>query len=258
MLLTDLEVSLLAARGEVAAALAAAQRILQAADGRTSRLHRWLWPLLATTAPVARTATPPESPDELAAAAAEVLRLAARHAEAVQPLVPVQYALAAAYRAAAGQADAAAWDRVASAWERLGEPYRLARALVSAAEAALAGDGNRGAAGERLRRAAGLADVLGARPLSEEISALARRARIDVARGEAQGRVSPGLGLTDRELEVLRLVAAGRSNRDIAAELFISAKTASVHFSNIMAKLGVHTRVQAAAIAHQAGITATG
>ncbi len=57
---------------------------------------------------------------------------------------------------------------------------------------------------------------------------------------------------------MLRLVAAGRSNRDIAAELFISAKTASVHFSNIMAKLGVHTRVQAAAIAHQAGITATG
>ena len=53
-------------------------------------------------------------------------------------------------------------------------------------------------------------------------------------------------------------MAAGRSNRDIAAELFISAKTASVHFSNIMAKLGVHTRVQAAAIAHQAGITATG
>jgi DNA-binding NarL/FixJ family response regulator len=91
----------------------------------------------------------------------------------------------------------------------------------------------------------------------EEISALAKRARIDVARGEADDRASPRLGLTDRELEVLRLVAAGRNNRDIAAELFISAKTASVHVSNILAKLGVHTRVEAAAIAHQAGVIGT-
>ena len=59
-----------------------------------------------------------------------------------------------------------------------------------------------------------------------------------------------GLGLTDREFEVLRLVAAGRSNRDIAAELFISAKTASVHVSNILAKLGAANRGEAAAIAH--------
>jgi DNA-binding CsgD family transcriptional regulator len=258
MLLTDLEVSLLAARGEASAALAAAQRILQAAAERSSGLKRFLWPLLATTARVASTAMAPGSPDGLAAAAGETLQLAARHAGSVQSVTPVQRAHAAAYRAAAGQAGVAAWDGVASAWSQLGEPYRRARALVSAAEAALAGDGDRGAAGERLRQAAGLADELGARPLSEEISALARRARIDVARGEADDRASPRLGLTDRELEVLRLVAAGRSNRDIAAELFISAKTASVHVSNILAKLGVHTRVEAAAIAHQAGITRTG
>ena len=56
-------------------------------------------------------------------------------------------------------------------------------------------------------------------------------------------------GLTDRELEVLRLVAAGRSNRDIAADLFISAKTASVHVSNILAKLGAANRTEAAALA---------
>jgi len=59
------------------------------------------------------------------------------------------------------------------------------------------------------------------------------------------------LGLTAREFEVLRLVAAGRSNREIAGELFISAKTASVHVSNILAKLGVTTRGEAAAAAHQ-------
>ena len=65
----------------------------------------------------------------------------------------------------------------------------------------------------------------------------------------------PGrLGLTARELEVLRLVAAGRSNRDIAGELFISVKTVSVHVSNILGKLGVASRTEAAAIAHREDI----
>ena len=59
--------------------------------------------------------------------------------------------------------------------------------------------------------------------------------------------------LTARELEVLRLFAIGRSNREIAAELFISAKTASVHVSNIMSKLGVANRVEAAALAYRLG-----
>jgi DNA-binding CsgD family transcriptional regulator len=70
-----------------------------------------------------------------------------------------------------------------------------------------------------------------------------------VSRGVADaGR---GLGLTGREVEVLRLVAAGRSNREIGVELFISAKTAGVHVSNILAKLGVGSRTEAAAVAHQ-------
>jgi DNA-binding NarL/FixJ family response regulator len=60
--------------------------------------------------------------------------------------------------------------------------------------------------------------------------------------------------LTARELEVLRLLAVGRTNRDIAAELFISAKTASVHVSNIMSKLGVANRVEAAAIGYRLGL----
>ena len=58
------------------------------------------------------------------------------------------------------------------------------------------------------------------------------------------------VGLTGRELEVLRLVAAGRSNREIANELFISPKTASVHVSNILGKLGAASRGEAAAKAH--------
>ena len=72
-----------------------------------------------------------------------------------------------------------------------------------------------------------------------------------VARWPAGGH---SLGLTPRELEVLRLVADGRSNREIAGELFISAKTASVHVSNILAKLEVTSRGEAAATAHRLGL----
>jgi DNA-binding NarL/FixJ family response regulator len=114
--------------------------------------------------------------------------------------------------------------------------------------------GDRDGAAERLARAAPLADGLGAGPLRERIGSLARRGRLGLASGPATGV----LALTVREAEVLRLVAAGRSNREIAAELFISAKTASVHVSNILAKLNASTRTEAAAIAHRAGITSPG
>jgi DNA-binding NarL/FixJ family response regulator len=69
----------------------------------------------------------------------------------------------------------------------------------------------------------------------------------------------PGLlGLTARETQVLRLVAAGCSNRDIAAELFISGKTARVHVPRILARLDAASRTEAAAIARRAGSAAEG
>ena len=153
-----------------------------------------------------------------------------------------------------------AWDAAAAAWAGLGEPYPLGETLLHAAEAALA-CGDRDGAAERLRRAVRLADELGAQALAEQIAILARRARIrlipetgdDAAGGQVPGHAGAGgggLGLTERELEVLRLVAAGRSNREIAAELFISPKTASVHVSNILGKLGVASRGEAAARTH--------
>ena len=79
---------------------------------------------------------------------------------------------------------------------------------------------------------------------------MAGMGQVPRARVTAALAVGLGLGLTERELEVLRLVAAGRSNREIAGELFISPKTASVHVSNILGKLGVASRGEAAAKAH--------
>jgi DNA-binding CsgD family transcriptional regulator len=111
-----------------------------------------------------------------------------------------------------------------------------------------------------LARAADITGRLGARPLDKEVKILARRARIDFAPHAAATPAAHATtpaeqhGLTPREAEVLALVGAGRSNRQIAQALFISPKTASVHVSNILAKLGVHTRVEAAAIAHRLGL----
>jgi DNA-binding CsgD family transcriptional regulator len=145
-----------------------------------------------------------------------------------------------------------AWDDAVAAWAAVSEPYPLAQALLQAAEVALIA-GDREAASERLRRAAPIAAGLGAVPLSDAIHALARRARVWLGEGAPAGERTagePGPGLTERELEVLRLVALGRSNKEIAAELFISPKTASVHVSNILGKLAVSTRTEAASRAH--------
>jgi DNA-binding NarL/FixJ family response regulator len=82
------------------------------------------------------------------------------------------------------------------------------------------------------------------------VAQLARRARIPVGDNSGAANAAAG-GLTPRELDVLRLIAAGMSNGRIASELFISPKTASVHVSNILSKLGATSRGQAAATAHE-------
>ena len=88
----------------------------------------------------------------------------------------------------------------------------------------------------------------------------ADQSTLDAAAGTPQEPATPAdglapFGLTDRERDVLALLAAGKSNPEIARTLFISAKTASVHVSNIMAKLGVRRRGEAAAVAHRLGVT---
>ncbi|WP_455432836.1 helix-turn-helix transcriptional regulator [Streptosporangium soli] len=150
--------------------------------------------------------------------------------------------------AAARDSARAAWDEAAAAWAALRQPYPQARALLAAAEIAVGG-GARDEAAVSLAQAWELAGKLAAVPLTRQIADLARRARIPLD-GEREPE-EPRLGLTAREHEVLRLVAAGRTNREIAGELFISTKTASVHVSNILAKLGAASRGEAAATAHR-------
>jgi len=161
-----------------------------------------------------------------------------------------------------GRPDPAAWRAVAEAWAAFERPYFAAYASWRESEAALAG-GDRAAATSALRAAYVAAAALGARPLHEALDALARRARIAL---EAPTEVGPAarpveddpFGLTPREREVLALVADGRTNRQIAERLFISESTAGVHVSNILGKLGVASRGEAAAIAFRLGLVTDG
>ena len=152
--------------------------------------------------------------------------------------------------------DPDAWADAASRWEILADRRALAAALLREAEAAaLAGAADRAAS--VLRRAHSIAVGLGAAPLVAELAALSRRTRISL---DAPKRVTldetsaERLGLTSREAEVLSLVAAGHTNRQIGDELFVSVKTASVHVSNILRKLGVNSRIDAAAVAQRLGL----
>ena len=154
------------------------------------------------------------------------------------------------------------WAAVSAGWIEAGRPYPAAYAGYRHGAATLAAGGSRRDAGAALLAAAAVARGLGAAPLLGLIERLGRQARIDVdpvgapaaAAGDEPGGTAAALGLTERETEVLRLVAAGWTNQQIGEALFIARKTASVHVSNIMAKLGVDHRTEAAAVAHRLGL----
>jgi DNA-binding CsgD family transcriptional regulator/tetratricopeptide (TPR) repeat protein len=159
-----------------------------------------------------------------------------------------------------GPPEPAAWAAPAERFEALGLPWPAAYAHLREAEAHLLA-GDREPAAAALAACCAAARAMGALPLVEEAEALGRRGRLKTdAPGAApatDGEADPGahLGLTPREMEVLLLVADGRTNREIGATLFMSEKTASVHVSRILAKLDVDRRVEAAAVAHRLGLT---
>ena len=140
------------------------------------------------------------------------------------------------------------WLAVASAYGKIEEPIPQGYALLQAAERD-AEAGQRADAGQLIREADELACRVGPGLLRTATDAAARRVGIDL--DPVRSTEVAMFGLTDREVEVLRRVAAGRTNKQIAQELYISPKTASVHVSNILAKMGVAGRGEAAALAHQ-------
>ncbi|MEU6376060.1 AAA family ATPase [Streptomyces sp. NPDC046909] len=146
--------------------------------------------------------------------------------------------------------DPAAWEKAVAAFD-FGDTYERARCQVRYAEALLAAERREEAAVEA-GAARETAVRLGATLLLEETDTLIRRGRLSAAPKNADGP-SP---LTAREQDVLRLLALGRSNRQIGEELFISGKTASVHVSNILAKLGASSRTEAVAVAYREGLVA--
>ncbi len=161
------------------------------------------------------------------------------------------------------------WDAAAAALPAVGESHLGAYCRYREAEAALAATGDRGRAEEALREARAWAVRVGAVPLLDDVDGLARRARLDLAPAEPPGGApSPtGLaapaagdpyGLSPREREVLALLVDGRTNREIGAELYISEKTASVHVSHILDKLGVTSRGAAAALAARGDLLGEG
>jgi DNA-binding CsgD family transcriptional regulator/tetratricopeptide (TPR) repeat protein len=179
------------------------------------------------------------------------------------------------YAGIADRPDPDAWAHAAARWSDLGRPWPVAQCRARQAEAVLATRRSRAEAIEPLTEARAIARGLGAEPLASWCDSLARMARLELPgaaepaadgvggdgahapgadAAAADGAVPNTFGLTSRELDVLGLLVAGYSNRQIGETLFISESTAGVHVSNILGKLGVSGRVEAAAVAVRAGL----
>jgi ATP/maltotriose-dependent transcriptional regulator MalT len=261
--LAYVEAEMARARGNLSAAR---ETTAAALTGSGTHRGRYAWPLVwlgvrseADAATRARDLRVP-LPADVLTRAAELRTIAGE--------LPVETSSAMVYRALVdaegtrldGGPGLTVWRAAADACRQGGEPYLLSYALLRvAAEALPAGERELGA--EALREAADLAGWIGAEPLADEAAALARRGRmtLDGAPVDSTPVAEPSdplahFGLTSREREVLGLIAAGLSNGQIAKELFISPKTASVHVSRILAKLAVSGRIEAAAVVHRLGL----
>ncbi|MFF8873620.1 helix-turn-helix transcriptional regulator [Streptomyces massasporeus] len=254
-----LTIALAAAEGRLADARAELARTLE--SGFPLGTQRYAWPLLLQAATAEADARALPAARDGRAQVLDGIRSSAKHLTTHAPvwLAHEQWVRAELHRAE-GLSTPDTWSEVVTAFEPLSRPYDLARVRYRLAESLLtcAGEDERERATELLRLAHTVARHLGARPLADAATALGRRARLPLTPathpGPAPADPAETLGLTSRERDVLRLVAAGHTNRRIAQELFISPKTASVHVSNILGKLGVSGRGEAAAVAHRLGL----
>ncbi|WP_159469856.1 helix-turn-helix transcriptional regulator [Streptomyces caniferus] len=267
-------------QGRILDARSILQQVLDA--GFPPGTQRYAWPLLwsAATAEADARGLPAAAPGR-AAVLARIREAAKKLPRICAVWAAHGLALDAELRRAEGRETPDAWAGTVAAFEPLDRPHELARSCYRWAESLLHGSerATLGLHGRTPREAAVLlltqahtaAVEMGARPLADELELLAQRARIPLSGPKPEPATQPtaaagrgtaaepspaavpaeSLGLTPRERDVLRLVADGRSNRQIADALFISPKTASVHVSNILAKLGVSGRGEAGAVAHR-------
>ncbi|GAA5198277.1 LuxR family transcriptional regulator [Rugosimonospora acidiphila] len=228
----------------------------------TGAYARYVWPLLWLGMRIeADIANSSPSPDSDTAGERDRLYALARD---VPNTTPSAHGYAAMVDAEAARLDrrdeVAGWQRAVDTTRAAAEAYPLCYSLFRLAEAqatdpATSADRTSATATECMLLAERLAAAT-----ADDIRTLARRARLRIApapAGTAATHPSLRIRLTDREFEVLGLVAEGRSNGQIAAALYISPKTASVHVSNILTKLNASSRTEAAAHAHRLGLLTT-
>jgi DNA-binding NarL/FixJ family response regulator len=256
-------VLLAAAEGRWDDARAAALDALEAQVGLTTNEFGFLVAARALAAEADRResgAADPGAPEAIGSLLAAVRTLAAREPGlhgTPRPEATCYAALAEADAARAlGSDDPALWRAAVTAADATVEPWPQAYARLRSAAAMLRAGTSRAEAAELLSAAHRIAAGMDAGPLVREAEAVAAGYRVPLGGARPADGADPlgRFGLTAREAEVLGLVAAGLSNREIAGKLFISAKTASVHVTHILAKLGVASRVQAAGVAHRAGL----
>lgn len=263
--------------GDLDAAWTAVETALQRIEfctedtGRIVHVASWGVRVAARAAQDARDRREDDGP-----AIARAEAMAERVEAAVTTGGPMEHASALVSRAelacARGAGAPGDFHAVADAWRAHEFPYAEACALWRAAELE-ADAGDREAAASSTAAALGIAQRLGSRWLAEELRGLVARARLvlpidaapavdapavgaaEVDAQRARSAVEDPFGLTPRERQVLALVAGGATNREVGASLFMAEKTASVHVSRILAKLGVRSRTEAAAVAHRTGLT---